>query len=393
MIVADFGSSLVKAGTVSESLPSLIFPTVVGTPTKKYGLLRCNKVAPEEAPLAPFVVGAEAIHEMHRATLHHPIQHGIVKDWPKMEQIIHYTFSEFGLDPEETSLVCTEPLFTPKQNSEQMAELLFEAFGVPSLAFIPSGMCALYSSGRTTGVVLDSGDGVTQVTPVYDSYIIRDAASRFNHGGHEVTEHLRTLLFERGLNFVSPQDWLSVKSIKETVCYVSSTYEKELQEEEEELHLFSLPDGQNIHVGKEAFRAPEILFSPCITMSELPSMSEFVVTAIKRCSIDMRKELLSSIILSGGNTMFRGFVSRLSGEALKEFPGLFGGAKVIDAFDRQYSVWSGASVLAGLATFSDHLLTRDAFDEHGPSIVHNYSRSATLGEEGSDDGDAAEGAQ
>ncbi|RNF26510.1 actin [Trypanosoma conorhini] len=327
---------------------------------------------------------------MHRATLHHPVQHGIVEDWPKMEQIIHHTFAEFDLDPAETSLVCTEPLFTPKQNSEQMAEVLFEAFGVPSLALVSSGMCALYSSGRTTGVVLDSGAGVTQVTPVYDSYIIRNAASRFNHGGREVTEHLRTLLFERGLNFASPQDWLSVRRIKETLCYVSSLYEKELQEGEEELHLFSLPDGQEVCVGKEAFRAPEILFSPWITMSELPSMSEFVVTAVKGCGIDIRKDLLSSIILSGGNTMFKGFSSRLAGEVLKEFPGLFGSAKVIAAADRQYSAWSGASVLAGLASFADHLLTRDTFEEHGPSIVHNYSRSATLGVEGSENGNAPE---
>ncbi|EKF39405.1 actin, putative [Trypanosoma cruzi marinkellei] len=381
MIIVDFGSSLVKAGTVTESLPSLIFPTVVGVPAKKNGLLKRNKVALEEAPIAPFLVGAEAIHEMHRATLHHPIRHGIVKDWPRMEQVIHHTFVEFGMNSEETSIVCTEPLFTPKQNSEQLAEVLFEAFGVPSLAIIPSGMCALYSSGRTTGVVLDSGDGVTQVTPVYDSYIIRNAASRFDLGGHEVTEHLRTLLFERGLNFTSPQDRLTVQSIKESLCYVSPNYEVELQEAGEKRRLFSLPDGQEIDVGKEAFRAPEILFSPFITFSENPSMSEFVVKAVKSCGIDIRKDLLSSIILSGGNTMFDGFASRLAGEVLKEFPGLFGSAKVIDAVDRQYSVWSGASVLAGLSTFSDHLLTRDIFEEHGPSIVHNYSRSAVLGDE------------
>ncbi|ORC84586.1 putative actin [Trypanosoma theileri] len=386
-IIVDFGSSSVKAGTASESLPSLIFPTVVGVPVKKMGLLKRNKVKDEMTPLPPFIVGTEAIHEMHRAILHYPIQHGIVKDWAKMEQIINYTFTELGLNPEETSVVCTESLFNPKHSSEQLVELLFGAFNVPSVAVIPSGVCALYSSGRTTGLVLDSGDGVTQITPVYDSYIIQRGANRINHGGSDVTEYLRTLLYERGFNFTSPQDKLTVKSIKEHLCYISTEYTRELQEKEEKQSFFSLPDGQKVQIGKEAFRAPEILFSPHIMMSELPSMQELVVDAVKRCSIDIRKDLLSSIILSGGNTMFEGFASRLTEEVLKEFPGLFASAKVIDAPDRQYSVWSGASVLAGLASFSERLVTLDIFEEHGPSIIHSYNRGAAL----SDDNEMEEG--
>lgn len=372
LLVVDFGSSSVKAGTISESSPSVIFPSVVGVPAKKSGLLRRKKITLNEEPLQPYFVGSEAVEQIHRATLHHPIKNGIVKEWPLMEQIIHHTFSECGLDPETTSIVCTESLFTPRQSSEQLAELLFGAFGVPSLAFIPSGMCALYSTGRTTGVVLDSGEGVTQVIPVYDSYIIKHGASRFNSGGNDVTEHLRTILFERGLNFTSPQDRMTVKEIKERLCYVSLMYDTELwDKKEEKLRSFVLPDGQEVNLGKELFRAPEILFSPHIVMSELPSMQDLVATAVKRCGIDIRKELLSNIILSGGNTLFEGFGPRLASGILEHFPGLFASAKVIEAVDRLYAVWSGACVLAGLSSFYDTLITRELFEEHGPSIVYN----------------------
>ncbi|KAH9597341.1 Actin family [Trypanosoma melophagium] len=89
-IIVDFGSSSVKAGTASESPPSLIFPTVVGVPVKKMGLLKRNKINTDAAPLPPFVVGTEAIHEMHRVILHPPIQQGIVRDWPNMEQISQF---------------------------------------------------------------------------------------------------------------------------------------------------------------------------------------------------------------------------------------------------------------------------------------------------------------
>jgi actin-related protein len=297
------------------------------------------------------------------------------------EHVAHHCFSELEMEPESTGVVVPEPPYNPRQCTEQIAQTFFEAFGVPQMAVVPSGICALYASGRTTGVVLDSGGGVTHISPVFDSYIIQNATNRINHGGEDVTEHLKNILFERGLNFTTPQDELLVRRIKENMCYVSPNYESEMKTAVEALANFDLPDGQTICLGKERFRAPEILFSPFITLSELPSLQELCANAVKSCGIDIRKQLLGNIVLCGGNTLFPGIGKRLEEEVLRYFPGLFGSVNVIESPDRLFSSWAGASVLASLPSFGANIVTKEVYDEHGPSIVRGYNKGHVEGED------------
>lgn len=375
-MILDLGTASVKAGICGESLPSVVFPTVVGIPAKRTNLLKKKAVEPE-APTKAQYVGHEAMHHMHRSTLQYPIAHGIVQHWPNVEHILNHAFEELALPPDETGVVLTVPPYNPKPCTEQLVATLFEAFSVPELAIVPSGVCALYASGRTTGLVLDSGEGVTHVTPVFDSFVVQSAANRLNNGGRQVTDHMKTIMFERGLNFTTPQDELLVRKLKEETCFVALDYEAELKMPNEEALLakFDLPDGQTIEIGKERFRAPEILFSPSIVQNELPSVQEFCATAVKGCGIDIRRALLGNIVLCGGNTLFPGFGKRLEDEVLKAFPGLYGCIKVIEASDRLFGVWAGASVVASLPSFSANVVKRDVYDEHGASIVHDYHRT------------------
>lgn len=384
-LIIDVGTSSIKAGVSSESLPAVVFPTVVGTPKRNTGLLKKKTIGNEEA-LPSTLIGHEALHHMHRCALNYPVERGVVSNWASMEHIINHCFTELDVEPSSTGVVMTEPPYNPRQCTERLAETFFEAFGSPQLAVIPSGICALYASGRTTGVVLDSGAGVTHVTPVFESFIVQNAINRINFGGNDVTQHLRTLLFERGLNFTSPQDELEVKRMKEALCTVSQDYASDLSNQEEILADYFLPDGQNIQIGRERFRAPEILFSPNIVQSEMPSLQEFVAGAVKACGIDVRKSLMGNIVLCGGNTLYGGFAKRLEDEATKFFPGLFGSVKVIDSSDRLFSVWAGACVVANLPSFSSNIVTRSVYEEHGASIVRGYSKGQSdHGEAPSDD--------
>ena len=383
-MILDLGTASVKAGICGESLPSVVFPTVVGIPSKRTGLLK-KKTAEPEAAAKSHYIGHEAIHHMNRASLQYPVEHGIVQNWPIVEQVLNHTFEELSLSPDETGVVLTIPPYNPKPCTEQLVQTLFEAFGVMEIAVVPSGVCALYASGRTTGLVLDSGEGVTHVTPVFDSFIVQSAANRLNYGGKQITDHLKTIMFERGFNFTTPQDELLVRKLKEETCYVSLDYEADMKLAEDGLLAnFDLPDGQSIQVGKERFRAPEILFNPSIVQNELPAVQEFVSSAVKGCGIDIRKSLLGNIVLCGGNTLFPGYAKRLEVEVLKTFPGLFGYVKLIESSDRLFGVWAGASVVASLGSFQSNVVTREVYDEHGPAIVHNYRRN--IEQDDDDDG-------
>lgn len=87
---------------------------------------------------------------------------------------------------------------------------------------------ALYSSGRTTGLVCDSGDGVTHIVVVYDGYSIKHAVSRLNIAGRNLTDFISKHLAEDGLQFDSTADKEIAKQIKEKLCYCALDYEKEL---------------------------------------------------------------------------------------------------------------------------------------------------------------------
>lgn len=377
-LILDIGSASIKAGVATESLPAVVFPSVVGIPAKKTGILKKKTItSSDEANLPSHIVGHEALHNLHRCTVTYPVERGVVQNWAYFEHIIQHCLTDLQLDAESTGVVLTELPFSPKGNAERIAQTLFEAFNIPQLAVIPSGLCALYASGRTTGVVLDSGAGVTHITPVFDSFIASNAINRINFGGDDVTQHLKTILFERGLNFTSPVDLLQVKKIKEQLCFVSQDYENDVKPATDEgsfLEDFRLPDGQSVALGKERFRAAEILFNPSILQSELPPLGDFVAECVKRCGIDIRKALMGNIVLCGGNTMFEGFGKRLETDATRHFPGLFGSVKVIDSADRLFSVWAGASVVANLPTFSSNIITNEVYQEHGPSIVHGYQK-------------------
>lgn len=374
-MILDVGSSSIKAGLSTESLPSVVFPTVYGVPMKKTGGILRKKVSAEaDVALPSQLLGHEALHHINRATLTYPVERAVVTQWAPFEFMAQHCFDELGVSSDSTGVVLPEPPYNPKQCTEQLAQTFFEAFNVPQMAVIPSGICALYASGRTTGVVLDSGAGVTHVTPVYDSFVIPSAINRINQGGDDVTEHLRNLLFERGLNFTSPHDVLQVKRMKESCGYISHDYEAEMKDSDEKLAEFRLPDGQPVQIGKERFRAPEILFRPQILQTELPSMSEFVAAAVKGCGLDLRRALMGSIVLCGGNTLFKGYARRLEEEATTHFPGLFGSVKVLDAPDRLFSVWAGACVVASLPSFKANIVTKDVYEEHGPSIVRGYNK-------------------
>ena len=83
---------------------------------------------------------------------------------------------------------------------------------------------SLYSVGRTTGLSVDSGDGVTYTVPVYEGFAINHAVEKIPLGGRALTNYLQRLLLDNGHNLDSE----IVRDIKEKVCYVAQDYEKEV---------------------------------------------------------------------------------------------------------------------------------------------------------------------
>ncbi|KXZ56569.1 NAP1 protein [Gonium pectorale] len=319
-------------------------------------------------------VGDEAQAKRGVLSLSHPVEHGIVTNWDDMEAIWRHTFdNQLRIDTSERPVMLTEAPRNPKANRERATELMFETFQAPALYVAIQAVLSLYASGRTTGVVLDIGDGVSHAVPVYEGFSMPHAVRRLDVAGRDVTQYLSRLLTEAGVKLTNSAELEIVRDVKEKLGFVALDFAAELGSARSSslLHKeYTLPDGNCISIGEERFRCAEVLFDPRPLGHESGGgIANLLMDSVLACDIDVRRELLHNVVLSGGTTMLQGIAARLTKELTAAAPPACP-VRVVAPPERKFLVWIGGSVLASLATFANQWITREEYDEYGPTVVH-----------------------
>lgn len=362
-VVIDNGSGVIKAGFAGDQTPKCHFPNFVGRPKH----VRVMAGALE----GDIFIGRKAVEHRGLLNIRYPMEHGIIKDWNDMERIWHFIYSKDQLQTfsEEHPVLLTEAPLNPRKNRERAAEVFFETFNVPALFISMQAILSLYATGRTTGVVLDSGDGVTHSVPIYEGFALPHSIMRVDLAGRDVTRYLQMLLRKEGFNFHTTAEREIVKTIKEKACFLSINPQKEESSSQAEKSVFTLPDGSPLEVGPAKFRAPELLFRPDLIGEECEGLHEVLTYAIQKSDMDLRRTLYLNIVLSGGSTLFKGFGDRL----LSEVKGLAPydvKIRIAAPQERLYSTWIGGSILASLDTFKKMWVSKKEYDDEGVRAIH-----------------------
>lgn len=319
-------------------------------------------------------IGSDAQSNREILALRYPIQYGYVTDWDDMALLWHHVLHhKLKYQPEEHQVLLSEPPFNPKINRERMTEIMFEMFDTPGLYIANQQAMSVYASGYTTGLVVDLGDGASFTVPVYEGYALTYAARCVEPTGFLLTDFLARMLSSCGHSF-DIAEYDIVRNVKESKCYVAQDFEREINSSHWSNLAdtsYILPDGQLISIGDERFKCPEALFQPSLLNQESIGIHEQTLHSIMRCDADIHKQLYGHVMLSGGSTMFPGLSERLHKELSFLAPS---DVKVecIALADRIHTTWVGGSVIASLPTFPQMCMTKEEYDEYGPTIVHRH---------------------
>lgn len=367
-LIIDLGTQYCKCGYAGEPRPTYFISSTVG---KRCG---CSEGGAADAgdTRRDTLVGHELLlHPETPPKLVNPLQHGAVVDWDCAQSICDYVFhTAMKIAPEEHAVLVSDPPLSPKSNREKYAELLFETFGVPAMHIACQSLLSIYSYGKTSGLVVESGHGVSHVVPISEGDVLPGLTVRADYAGSDLTRYLLRLLNQAGHAFTD--DHLHImEHIKKKCCYAALQPDDEACLGLDDLRVdYELPDGKVITIGQERFQCAEMLFQPSLAGSSEPGLHALTTACLDKCQeAGFREEMAANVLLCGGCTMLDGFPERFQKELSLLCPG--DRPSVSAAPERKTSVWTGGSILASLQAFQQLWVSKEEFVERGSAAIYS----------------------
>ncbi|EHB14739.1 Actin-like protein 8 [Heterocephalus glaber] len=356
-IIIDHGSGFLKSGWSGWNYPQLIIPSIV------------NYIPCQENPGPSYAQRQVSlgIDPCNPDTFSHPIERGHVINWEGVEHIWTCVLQHHKEELEDCPVMLTDfPLKEPAARKKTL-EIMFEVLEVPSLFLADQLEMSLYASGLLTGVVVDSGYGLTQVESFLLGCPLPNSKRTLEFGSEDLSTYLFKSIFKEKYDKHNLSQMDSVAMIQMRKCYVPNSLQEPLDFNQDlscgsnEENTFYLPDGSPVELTPLELMAPEMFFHPQVFGLQGPSISQALVDSIESCEVLWQKMLMSHVVPCGGNSLYPGFTERLSQE-------LNSGHSPYEATvwmneKRHFSVWLGASVVAHLSSYRSQWMPRQEYLE------------------------------
>jgi actin len=385
-VVIDLGSGFTKAGFSGEVGLRTLFPSIVGRSR--------NRWIDENV-----YVGDECARKRDLLDVKRVLEGGAVADWDDIKRVLHKTFYDLRLAPEDqrVPVLLTLPFESPQRSvtshaphtqPEKTMQVMFESFATPLLHLANSASLSLLAARRKTGLVVDFGYAGVQIVPVYDGLALTGLATRFEVGGRDVDDCLIRLLAEsKGYSFSTSAMREVAVRMKETLCYVAADLETEAkrasaQNNELERKFEILGAESFFTLTTERFQCTEVFFSPKLIGRDSDNkgggLPRAIAAVVDKCDCALQETMLGNIVLCGASSLFPGLAERLAHEvrALVQAKSSIGSSSsvtvnvdVVAPLDRRFLAWEGGALLATDPSFASLCATKSEYDEFGPLIA------------------------
>ena len=356
-VVIDQGTNI-RVGYAGESEPRSIFSSIVGRP---------KEIGSEDKD---YYIGKFAEEKESVLKFESPFTNGIITDYDSWGKVYEFIYSdELKTSFEEHPVLITCPTNTPDINKEKLACLMMESYGVPSLYIANKAELITFSVGRLSGFVFDSGETMTEIVPVLEGKAIKDKVEFFQLGGNDINEYLEDVLSTYHVPLTTRNEKKIVEQIKKEMCYVALNYEEETKKIKENEYV--LPNGDKIQLNSSIYTGSEIMFNPSfVGMGEKGIVQRCCDIINKFEGIEEKQELFSYVILSGGNTMMKGFYERFTKDIKEIAPAeMKDSLKVLAMPHRDDHAWIGGSIFASVSSYKKKFITKEEYNEFGSQYI------------------------
>ena len=351
-LIIDLGSDNIKVGISGETEPKLIFKNIIGV----------NKFKNEDRKF----IGEEC-NNINILKIRNIVENGIFLNINDIVPLFNFIYKKLSIPENEIRehpILISEPILNIKKNREKISSILFDNLNIPALSFCSQPILSIFSTSLTSGIILESGEGITQSCIIQNGIPIKNTFVRCDYGGREVTYYLKDIFKNSGYSFLTFSDILMIKNIKEQICYIN--VDNKFPNESE----FKLPDGSNIKIAEEKILSSELLFNPSLNNLKYLSFQEMIIKSVNNFDIQLRRNMYENIIIFGGNTLFKGIQERLNKEIKKLAP-KHTKIKILSSPKRINSCVIGGNIISKMSSFNNMWILKEEFLDKGFSIIYD----------------------